>query len=1514
MQGTPRGTFRAVTSFPTNPSSISREIRDFRSPEARKHAAEFLRKRESLEHELALKAMRGQDWPAGLDPADVVALRNGQVYVRTTFNRNAAISTAADRVRQTAPYNLDGAGVTVAVWDQGTVRPTHVEFDGRVTARNAAPVTNHSTHVGGTIGARGVSPAAKGMAPAVRIDSYDWDYDSAEMAEAAMAGPGETNRIGISNHSYGFQAGWSYTSGGTFWYGTWGEHEASGFGQYDTYCETVDAICLAAPYYLPFKAAGNDRNDSAPFTGSTFSYYDGGWKTKTYDPATDPPSDNWDAGGYDTLAFDANAKNVMTVGAVNDAVSGTNRSLAAASMSGFSCWGPTDDGRVKPDIVANGVGLYSTYGGGDQEYQTSSGTSMSTPSAAGSAVLLTQCYNQLHPGGAMRSSLLKGLIIHTADDLGNIGPDARFGWGLMNTLAAVEHIRHAAAWTNALRMAEGELASSAVTNEFSFVWDNVNPIRVTLCWTDPPGEPRTLLDDRSPVLVNDLDLRIIAPDGAVLMPYLLSATNPAAAATTGDNAVDNVEQVYLRTPQPGAYRVTVSAKSLVGGLGQPFALLASGSRALPRIEHIPVQNTVEYVAPIDVEADVTSEWPLATNGVTLAWNTTGDAGNFTTSVMQNMGGSRYRGQIPPQPRGVTVFYQITATTTNNLTAILPSAAPASLFEFSVVNPVPLTVTGYPVEAGVVAPVYGSELYPSGITVRAEAESQTEASNHTRYVCTGWKGSGSVSAAGDRNWTVFTLQQDSTLVWQWDTAYELMQTAIVPGLIETSTWWRAGSLAQTVLAPDSTGSDTNLQRFCMWSWNGARWPDPTSEAQNPATGIPMNHFEFVGAIYLPEARDTDGDGLPDWWEWRYFGTGGCAPNMDDDGDGYSNIKEYQDRANPRDPDSFPRGPSIAHAPLSGVQTTPAPWTVTAVVTDNDAVRDVFLDWRRNNGAWQRAAMTPGTAANSFVQSIPEPGVTGDHIDYQIVAFDKSGLTGNNGPYGIDVRYARMIGTPADYGTIELPDKRTAYIAVNVQNAGHSELAWTLKAETEGFGDGAEGGTNEWGHSGTNDVWHISARRAHSGSNSWYFGSEQAGLYPDSAKASLVTPALLAPAGCKLVFWHWLWTEELKDAAHAWDGGLVEISTNAGASYAQITPVGGYPYVIFGHSASAFPDGTPCFAGSNDWTRVEFDLAAYAGKEIMIRFTFGSDGYVVHEGWYLDDIEVQPYSGSSTWLVVRQGSGTTAPLRSNSASLSVSTIQMEPDETRRGFLRLTGNDPVTPVQKIPIALHNSSHIITASASQGGSISPTGRVVVMHGGALDFKLTADPYYRIGEVLTNGVHAAGPYSGSGASFAWSNISSSGALRVEFSPALTTNGASIPWLLQHGFTNDFDAAASGDQDGDGAATWEEYIAGTVPTDPASIFRIGACDITGTNFGYEIVTDPETGGANTQAILHVTGIVLRWPSVSNRWYRVVGQPDFIQAGEAHSADLPATPPQNLYTVPVDTAVQRLYHVETRIAP
>jgi len=455
---------------------------------------------------------------------ELMEIRNGRPIYYTTCNASAAISTKANLVRNAPPYSVDGFGVTVGVWDAGAVRSTHQEFGGRVTLKEITANHWHATHVGGTIGASGVQVAARGMAPAVMIDSYHWDDDEAEMTLAGASAPNEAGRIYLSNHSYGIVTGWDD--------GDW--HGTDGFGQYSQSTRAWDEVVYSAPYYLPFKSSGNDRDEDQ-------------YKN-----------------GYDTIPEKGSAKNVITVGAVND----------ARGMTAFSSWGPSDDGRIKPDIVANGYDVYSTDSGYNSDYETSDGTSMSSPNACGSAALLVDLYDDLLPGRAMRASTLKGLIIHTAVDLGRPGPDYEYGWGLMDTKAAADLILDYAGG-DSVRMSEVRLSSSTPRHTASFTADGSLPIRVTVCWTDPPGSATSLNDSRIPRIVNDLDLRMTGP-GGTYYPYKLSYSSPSSVATTyGENNVDNVEQIYIATPSPGAYTVTVDYDGSLYDGEQWFSMLMS---------------------------------------------------------------------------------------------------------------------------------------------------------------------------------------------------------------------------------------------------------------------------------------------------------------------------------------------------------------------------------------------------------------------------------------------------------------------------------------------------------------------------------------------------------------------------------------------------------------------------------------------------------------------------------------------------------------------------------------------------------------------------------------------------------------------------------------------------------------------------------------------------------------------------------------------------------------------------
>jgi hypothetical protein len=174
------------------------------------------------------------------------------------------------------------------------------------------------------------------------------------------------------------------------------------------------------------------------------------------------------------------------------------------------------------------------------------------------------------------------------------------------------------------------------------------------------------------------------------------------------------------------------------------------------------------------------------------------------------------------------------------------------------------------------------------------------------------------------------------------------------------------------------------------------------------------------------------------------------------------------------------------------------------------------------------------------------------------------------------------------------------------------------------DDFENGTPGWTHTGFqdgyDDEWHLEDYRNHTsgGTYSWKFGGDSSLKYTNYGHGALVTPELCLGPSATFSFWHYI-RAELQNGTYAWDGSIVEISTDGGETWDQITPVGGYPYLIYPNTSSPFDADTPCFAWTDDWTFVEFDLSAYEGRS-RIRFRFGSDGYVNYEGWYLDDITI------------------------------------------------------------------------------------------------------------------------------------------------------------------------------------------------------------------------------------------------------------------------------------------------------
>ncbi|MEM9079166.1 MAG: S8 family serine peptidase [Verrucomicrobiota bacterium] len=510
---------------------------------------------------------------------------NRPIYIEN-HNANAAISTNAHLVRQTSPFNVDGSGILIGMWEVFLGRPSHQEFGNpsRYSPIDGSGTDDHATHVAGTLIAQGISSSRKGMAPAASLLAYNTSNDISEMTAIGAASPNDTNKIVISNHSYGIISGWDSVDN-VFW-GTFINDSTntndydSDFGRYSSDARSIDAIVSSLPYYLPFYSAGNHRNDGPPFSGETWTHNGFGGTSYTYNSATHPRGDGQYKNGYDSIAGEQTSKNILTIGATNDAVSSGNRNLNNATLSSFSSTGPTDDGRIKPDLVANGVSLSSSSGASNTSYINFSGTSMSSPNATGSAALLVDYYKNRFPGQAMRASTLKALLIHTADDLEDTGPDYRTGWGQINTLAAANLISAHAEYPDGL-IRENSITTSQTSQTFNISAAGDEPLKVTICWTDPAGPSQFGHDSRSQNLLNDLNLRIDGPGGTFypwIMPYVGNWTTSTIddPATTGINTVDNVEQVLIPNPTAGNYTVTVDfAGSLFGG-SQVFSTIFSG--------------------------------------------------------------------------------------------------------------------------------------------------------------------------------------------------------------------------------------------------------------------------------------------------------------------------------------------------------------------------------------------------------------------------------------------------------------------------------------------------------------------------------------------------------------------------------------------------------------------------------------------------------------------------------------------------------------------------------------------------------------------------------------------------------------------------------------------------------------------------------------------------------------------------------------------------------------------------
>ena len=612
-----------------------------------------------------LQLARQQGWPLRKNYSKhrILQLQDvdetGQPVYYTLHNTEAARGTRTLALQGNGilPVSLSGNLASMVgrlgLWDGGRVLDTHQEFGGaKITQKdNGAAINDHTTHLAGTLVGRGINPLAKGMAFGGQLSVWDYTNDIAELATAAPD-------LLISNHAYGPVAGWVYNESrpGTNpdlkweWWGntTISTTEDYIFGFYNTKAQDLDRLAYSNPFFLMVRSADNKRSETGPPNGTPYYLKN----SATQSTLTRNRNDE-----YDVIPADATAKNVLTVGAAAVAYTVQNEPVLRESTA-FSGWGPTDDGRIKPDLLGIGTAVLSSIATGNAEYSQYSGTSMASANVSGSLFLLQELYARqrvtgLPPGGQfMRAATLKGLVLHTADRPNpSAGPDYRQGWGLLNTEAAARVLLNE---TQAHLLVEQSLMPGSTFSR-TLVAQGNEPLIITLSWTDPEGVATPVspayVNNRTPKLINDLDLRLT--DGQYTdLPFVLNPARPAQAAARGDNTVDNVEQVHIANPVPGkTYTLTVSHKGVIRYSSQPFSVVVSGlqragiSNCQLGVSLLPGGSRWLCSAgtPVSLAAIVTGG---ATSEVTFSWFLNGAViGGVSGSTYQATQPGRYQVQV-----------------------------------------------------------------------------------------------------------------------------------------------------------------------------------------------------------------------------------------------------------------------------------------------------------------------------------------------------------------------------------------------------------------------------------------------------------------------------------------------------------------------------------------------------------------------------------------------------------------------------------------------------------------------------------------------------------------------------------------------------------------------------------------------------------------------------------------------------------------------------------------------------
>lgn len=393
-------------------------------------------------------------------------------------------------------YRADG--FKVMMQDDGLIGP-HIDFAGRIDQSgcfscSASSDNNHGDHVGGTImGAGNLNPKNMGMAHGADL----LVYSSSNNNYNSVPNLYQNENVYITSKSYSNGCNAGYTN----------------------LTQQLDEQVRNYPSLIHVFSAGNSGSDDCNYGAGA------GWGNLT--------------GGHKS------GKNVIAVGNL------TSNEV----LNGSSSRGPATDGRIKPDICGVGTNVSSTIY--DNEYASFTGTSMSCPGVAGTITQLYDAYTDINNGTIPDAGLMKGIVLNTADDLGNSGPDFKHGWGSINALRAFQVIEDTA-------FIDGSINDGDINTHTIDVPADIQELRVMVYWTDFEASTSA-----SVALVNDLNSVLTDPIGNDFEPWVLDPTPTVASldadAVRGIDNLNNMEQITIAQPDQGEYTLSVEGFSIPEG-------------------------------------------------------------------------------------------------------------------------------------------------------------------------------------------------------------------------------------------------------------------------------------------------------------------------------------------------------------------------------------------------------------------------------------------------------------------------------------------------------------------------------------------------------------------------------------------------------------------------------------------------------------------------------------------------------------------------------------------------------------------------------------------------------------------------------------------------------------------------------------------------------------------------------------------------------------------------------------